>query len=110
MTHIVRQPIDCARSVYMTLVEDKNYFREESVWLEFANFELRHVDADSLKFSSKRLSRKSGKSESLWLMLADQTRSDLVEYRDTLVDAYKANPNSKKILLANGSSQIRMVA
>jgi hypothetical protein len=35
-------------------------------------------------------------------MLADQTRSKLVEYRDTLADAYKANPGSEKIVLAAG--------
>jgi pre-mRNA-processing factor 6 len=93
--------INCARSVYTTIVEDKNYSRMESVWLDYANFELKHGNADSLMKVLKQAvePQHCNKSESLWLMLASRTRS-LLKKRSILMRALNANPNSENILLA----------
>uniref|UniRef100_A0A6G1S430 Pre-mRNA-processing factor 6 n=1 Tax=Aceria tosichella TaxID=561515 RepID=A0A6G1S430_9ACAR len=103
---IVSGSINCARAVYLTIVEDKSYSRMESVWLEYANFELKHAAAHHQESQVVEVLRRAveplncGKSEALWLMLANQLRADPIECRRILAQAHEANPNSEKIVLA----------
>lgn len=112
---IVNGSINCARAVFMTVVEDKNFSRMELVWQEYANFELKHGHFDSLVAVLKQAvePQHCANSESLWLMLADQLRSEPNECRRILAQAHDANPNSEKIVLAavelevvNGNSKV----
>lgn len=97
---VANKSINCARAVFDTLVNEKEFCKKESVWLEFANFERQHGDSESLEGILKKAIRTENciKSETLWLMLANERRKHLDETRRILSDALDANPDSEKII------------
>lgn len=99
---VADKSIDCARAVFMAIVEDRTYRKMESVWLEYANFEWQHGSSESVANVLKR-AVSSGccpKSETLSLMLAKETKQNLDDCRQILSDALDSNPDSEKIVLA----------
>jgi len=92
----------CARAVYESIICDKNLCKLESVWLVYADFERLNGDANSLEALLRRAVKSENcmRSETLWLMLANERRKHLDETRQILSDALDANPDSEKIILA----------
>lgn len=99
---ISNRSVHCARAVYESIVENENFCKTESVWLEFANFERHYGTPETLEKvlrESVKAKNCSG-SETLWLMLADEKRSHLDETRLILSNGLDANPDSEKIIIA----------
>lgn len=100
---VANQSIDCAREVFKAIVSDKSYCRTESVWLAYADFERQHGNESTLIDGVLRQavkSNNSSKSETLWLMLANERKRHLEETRQILSNALDANPDSEKIIIA----------
>lgn len=99
---VANNSINCARAVFETLVSEKEFCKKEIVWLKYANFERQHGTSETLENVLKKAISVENciKSETLWLMLADERRKHLDETRNILSNALDANPDSEKIIFA----------
>lgn len=96
--------INCARSVYDCIVDDKNFCKMEKIWLSYIDFEKSHGQPETLRDVLKRSveSVNCNKSETLWLKLADESKKHLSlnDIRQILSDALDSNSDSEKIIIA----------
>lgn len=100
---VSNKSIDCARAVFNAIVSDKSYCKTESVWMSYADFERHHGNEDTLVNGVLRRAVKKEnciKSETLWLMLANERKRHLHETIQILSDALDNNPDSEKIIIA----------
>lgn len=94
--------LEGARAVFSCITELRDFCKNESVWIKFAQLEAQQRESSKLVDVLRQAVKAENcrRSESIWLMLANAMRANLTECRQILSDALDANPDSEKIVLA----------